>query len=923
MKNLKHFLLAMLLCISFLYTQAQTYVTIPDANFRAALQSQISGCFNASGQLDINCSSISNLTYLYLDNQNIQDLTGIEYLTSLTTVYCAGNGLTFLPTLPDTITYLDCRNNQIASMVNVPSVLQYLYLTDNQLTTLPALSGSLYVLEASNNNLTTLPTLPSSLNQFDCSNNNLTTIPNLPANLDYLNCSHNPISTLPTLVNSLYSLNVAYTSLTNLSVSSLSQLNTLDISGNPNLVTSSFPSSLVRFYCEHNNLTSLPTLPSNLTTLHCGYNNFTTINLTTYTSLYDVDISGNPLSTLPTFFNFIQILGIADLNLSSLPPIPNSVYNLNCSHNNLTSLSGINNVSYLNCSYNQLTSLPSSNYYELDCSHNIIANLIGIQYMFILNCSYNQITYIPFLNTVSYANVSNNPLGCLPTLSDSLLSLDISNTFISCIPNNPNTLPNLASQLGLPLCSGTNGVCQPANISGKAYFDMNNNAVLDAGEGPLPYFYVIATHPQMGTYAGISDANGNYSIDVSPATGNYDVSFGGYSYLPSYYTVNPTTPYSVSLPTPGSTSANNDFYAYAPPVNDLSVQLYAQTARPGFDRDFYIYPFNYGTSAQNATVTLTFDANYSFVSSNIAPSSQNGNVLTFNISNLAPYYMGYSYYSYAIVITLHLDIATPLGIAVNHSCSIDPIAGDVTPLNNTDALTQITTNAVDPNLKHVNHKVLSPQQVLDATPLAYHIEFQNTGTDTAYTVVIRDTLSENVEVGSLEMVGASNPFTLSIEDNHILVWTFLNIMLVDSNTNEPASHGFIDYRIKPKTTLQIGDEIHNTAHIYFDYNDAVVTNTAITKVQLPQNVAIATDVKVVVSPNPVKDALQITVNGLSSKWLEMNVLDAQGKVILSEKASNFSGEWAKKVEVSSWAKGIYLLQIRTEKGISMEKISVE
>jgi hypothetical protein len=75
------------------------------------------------------------------------------------------------------------------------------------------------------------------------------------------------------------------------------------------------------------------------------------------------------------------------------------------------------------------------------------------------------------------------------------------------------------------------------------------------------------------------------------------------------------------------------------------------------------------------------------------------------------------------------------------------------------------------------------------------------------------------------MVSSSHLNTYTIDDNK-LTWAFNNINLPDSNINEPASHGYIAYRIKPKSTVTIGDTIHNTAGIYFDFNLPVATNNA-------------------------------------------------------------------------------------------------
>jgi hypothetical protein len=56
-------------------------------------------------------------------------------------------------------------------------------------------------------------------------------------------------------------------------------------------------------------------------------------------------------------------------------------------------------------------------------------------------------------------------------------------------------------------------------------------------------------------------------------------------------------------------------------------------------------------------------------------------------------------------------------------------------------------------------------------------------------------------------------------------------MLPASSVNEPESHGYIVYRIQPKSDVVVGETIHNTASIYFDYNLPVLTNDATTLVQ--------------------------------------------------------------------------------------------
>jgi fimbrial isopeptide formation D2 family protein len=140
-------------------------------------------------------------------------------------------------------------------------------------------------------------------------------------------------------------------------------------------------------------------------------------------------------------------------------------------------------------------------------------------------------------------------------------------------------------------------------------------------------------------------------------------------------------------------------------------------------------------------------------------------------------------------------------------------------------LSQFVTGSLDPNDKTENHGgIIQPSELASGDFLLYTVRFQNTGTDTAFTVVIRDTLVDKLDWSSLQMVTASHKYDLSIKDNKC-TWHFNNILLVDSNRNEPLSHGYLVYKIKAKPNVPVGDTIKNSASIYFDYNLPVQTNT--------------------------------------------------------------------------------------------------
>ncbi|WP_439882522.1 DUF7619 domain-containing protein [Pontibacter sp. MBLB2868] len=143
------------------------------------------------------------------------------------------------------------------------------------------------------------------------------------------------------------------------------------------------------------------------------------------------------------------------------------------------------------------------------------------------------------------------------------------------------------------------------------------------------------------------------------------------------------------------------------------------------------------------------------------------------------------------------------------------------------------TDSYDPNDKLVSPIGLTEENYTPMNAaLKYKIRFQNTGTDVAYRVVLVDTLSENLDLSTLQMGSASHPyrFDVSGKGKPVLTWTFDNIMLPDSTSNEPGSHGFIQFSIKPKADLPEKTTVENFADIFFDFNSPVRTNTTLNRI---------------------------------------------------------------------------------------------
>jgi uncharacterized repeat protein (TIGR01451 family) len=217
----------------------------------------------------------------------------------------------------------------------------------------------------------------------------------------------------------------------------------------------------------------------------------------------------------------------------------------------------------------------------------------------------------------------------------------------------------------------------------------------------------------------------------------------------------------------------------------------------------------------------------------------------------------------------------------------------------------------DPNDKAAIPTGYGPEHTIRANAdLEYKIRFQNTGTDTAFKVVIIDTLSQNLDFASLEAGASSHPYRLQVYEGGILHFIFSPIALPDSFANEAASHGFVSFRIAQKPDLSDGTQIHNTASIYFDFNEAVVTNTVthtvgklagLSATQEPDSRGIILDVQ----PNPMAEQAQVRIDGFNLQQGLATVYDAQGKVV---QVQSFSGNTCQ-LRQHGLANGLYFLRV--------------
>ena len=168
--------------------------------------------------------------------------------------------------------------------------------------------------------------------------------------------------------------------------------------------------------------------------------------------------------------------------------------------------------------------------------------------------------------------------------------------------------------------------------------------------------------------------------------------------------------------------------------------------------------------------------------------------------------------------------------------------------------------------------------------IEYLVRFQNTGTDTAFFVVIRDTLSDHLDITSVRPGAASHPYEFDVSTEGVLNFRFNNIMLPDSNINEAASHGFVKFKVAQQPDLEVGTQIFNSAAIYFDFNAPVITNKTLHTIDEPIftvsiDPVIHQKASVKVFPNPFVHSATFEIEGTYIEQGYFKLFDINGRLV--------------------------------------------
>ena len=198
--------------------------------------------------------------------------------------------------------------------------------------------------------------------------------------------------------------------------------------------------------------------------------------------------------------------------------------------------------------------------------------------------------------------------------------------------------------------------------------------------------------------------------------------------------------------------------------------------------------------------------------------------------------------------------------------------------------------------------------------ISYKIRFQNTGTDTAFNIIILDTLSERLDLSTFRAGSSSHPYTYNVLGEGIVQFIFQDILLPDSNINEPLSHGFVQFRISPRGGLPNNTVVENSAAIYFDFNEPVLTNTTWHTIG-EQYLNVSTvlfqpGVDIDVFPNPFVQSATFYLKSPSSLAGRLQLLDLQGRRVQEQQFQSNVFD----LNAQQLPPGIYIFRLELENG---------
>ncbi|MEO1516732.1 MAG: T9SS type A sorting domain-containing protein [Bacteroidota bacterium] len=200
-------------------------------------------------------------------------------------------------------------------------------------------------------------------------------------------------------------------------------------------------------------------------------------------------------------------------------------------------------------------------------------------------------------------------------------------------------------------------------------------------------------------------------------------------------------------------------------------------------------------------------------------------------------------------------------------------------------------------------------------PLEYLIHFQNTGTDTIQQLIIRDTISPHLHLGSLSIAASSHPHTYQLKSDSVLVLTFNQMALPPLGADRLRSQGFIKLNIDQQPNNEVGDVIRHQASLSFDYGAPLQTGEVfhtigkdyVNEKMVSTTTPLGESSPLRIFPNPVHNTARIDLPKATSDG-HWKLFDLSGRLLRERRLSGQTFQFSR----GDLPSGIYMYELQME-----------
>lgn len=439
-----------------------------------------------------------------------------------------------------------------------------------------------------------------------------------------------------------------------------------------------------------------------------------------------------------------------------------------------------------------------------------------------------------------------------------------------------------------------------SSVSGLAYYDLNGNNVKDSNEPVFPYAHFHDATTNTDFY---SDADGKF-YGCMPDINN-DLQLVN---KPKYHTVNPS-PIALNNSEGGYIQGLNIAVVPNPGTVDLELKMWqVEPVIAGQPGEFNVAYTNVGTTCvEGGDFEINLAEALTITNIDMDDVTLSGNTATFSTSaNICPHD------SFEFTISFDSDNALNTGdVLISKAVINAPFEEGFSEYyeNNTSIVRSEVVENGDFNFKSVSHDSIKSWFLTSDQYLDYVIHFQNISGDPISNLVIADDMDSNLDLFSFNIQETSH--TMEIEQTGS-VFNFIldDIDLSSSSDDEYASRGFIRYSLRPKSNTATGTIIENTASLFPDAIPEIELNT-VTTIFISTTGLSEIELEANVYPNPTSHYIEVLAPAnVELRWIE--IYDLTGKIIAKHSGRNTH---ELKIDVSTYAKGSYILKFVGEKNI--------